>query len=301
MAITAVNEIHDGRDYDSDTSPNTRLTKVWRIQAESGDSPIDLINDASLPAQKGDEHPDYARALVQRIELRQADPDDFDWVWLFRAEYATAIPGPPGGNEENENPLVDPISVEWGHELINYPLEFALDPTDRTTVIPVINSASQEFDPATVVPFSTRLLTIGKNLSAFDQTYFDSTFVNRVNSATFYGYPAGEVWCESIDATLQYRGTTPYWRATYRFKISPFDTGWRIDLLDQGTYQLKDDKYQRINDENGDPVVEPVLLDGNGRALHEVNPTRPLPRSDAVYLGFWPYYEANFSTLGVGG
>lgn len=301
MAIQQVNEIHQDRDYDSDTSPNTRLTRVWRIIGESGDEPLDIINDASLPAAKGDPHPSESRALVQRIELRQEDPDDFNWVYLFRAEYATAIVGPPGGEEENENPLLDPISVQWGHELVSYPLEAALDPVDRTTVIPVVNSANQEFDPAVVVPYSVRVLTIEKNLSSFNPTFFDFNYVNRVNSNTFYGYGADEVWLESVDANLQYRGTTPYWRARYTFKVSPFEWGWRTDVLDQGTYQLKDDKYQRATDENGDPVVEPILLDGNGRSLHEVNAVRPLPRSASTYLQFWPYYQANFSALNVGG
>lgn len=301
MAIQSVNEIHQDRDYDSDTSPNTRLTRVWRIIGEHGDEPLDIINDASLPAAKGDPHPSESRALVQRIELRQEDPDDFNWVYLFRAEYATAIAGPPGGEEENENPLLDAISIDWGYEIINVPLDEAFDSADRTSVVPVINSANQEFDPAAVTPYSVRVLTIEKNLSTFDARYFDEQFVNRVNSQTFYGYPPDQVFLEGISATLQYRGVTPYWRARYTFKMSPFDRGWRLDLLDHGTYQLKNNKYVRGTDEEGEPLVEPMALDGNGRLLHEVNAVRPLPRSAYVYIQYWPFLQANFSALNVGG
>jgi len=300
LAIQTVNEIHDGRDYDSDTSPNTRLTRQWRIIAESGDDPVDVINDASLPAQKGDAHPSEPRALVQRIELRQEDPDDFDWVWLYRAEYSTAIAGPPGGEEENENPLVDQIAIEWSYEARYAPLNVALDPTDRTTRIPVANSAGQEFDPSVNTLRMVRTLTIQKNLNSFDQNYFDYGFVERVNSATFYGYQPGEVLLEGVAASLQYRGLTPYWRATFRFLISPTNEGWVVSLQDTGVYQYIDDELERITDKKGNDVVLPVPLDGNGRALHEVLGRKPT-REEIVYLDFWPYYEANFSTLGLGG
>jgi|GEM_PF-3244748 len=300
MAIQQVNEIHPDRDYESDTSPNTQLTRQWRIIAEHGDEPLDIINDASLPAAKGDPHPSESRALVQRIELRQEDPDDFDWVYLFRAEYATALAGPPGGEEENENPLLDPISIEWGFETIFLPLETAYDSVDRTSVVPVVTSAGQEFDPAAVSQFNTRVLTIGKNLSAFDPGFFDSGFVGRVNSSTFYGYGPGEVLLDGVAATRQYRGVIPYWRATYRFKISIFERGWRVDLLDQGTYHVKDGEYQQILDPKGNPLVEPAPLDGEGLFLHD-SLGRMWTRDDYVYRSFWPYLEANFSTLGVGG
>lgn len=62
-------------------------------------------------------------------------------------------------------------------------------------------------------------------------------------------------------------------------------------ILDQGLYEKDENGNRKRIRINGEPITEPVLLDGNGKVL--ANP-RP---ENAVFLPFKAYKELPFSGI----
>ena len=297
MAQQSINELHRGRRVSKDSSPNTRLTRVFRVVMEQGDSPWDTLESAGVPA-RGDAHPDVSSALCQEVACEQEDGGDFEWVFIVTATYATLTPGGTPTEDSDQDPTSVPIVIEWGEELITGPMEFGYgfyDGEDRQDKFPVVNSAWDKFDPPPLRDVTYRVLTVTKNQSAFNVSAIDA-YKNHVNDRPFYGFDEELVLFTSATAQSQYTGTTFYWQVRYQFKIRPDQ--WITSLLDNGVYGYNaSNEKVRLQDDSGNDVVEPIPLDGNGQKL-ALDRTAP-DGNDFVYMDWYTYPSKDLNGLGV--
>lgn len=162
----------------------------------------------------------------------------------------------------------------------------------------VTNSAGFKFDPPAMGTRHNATLSFQKALQTFDTT-IPGSWVDKVNSDTFYGYAAGYVMCAGIPWQLAYWTSptgvaTPYYNVTFNFEIkNSQEHSWQPIIADQGFYQLNagGTAVKPILDPLfGQPVTQPWPLDGSGHA-------QPGPTFSYIGKNFNTYYTGTFATL----
>lgn len=161
----------------------------------------------------------------------------------------------------------------------------------------VLNSAGQYFDPPIQADDSRPVITMIRNEPDFPYLTM-LNYHDRVNNATWNGIPAQCVKIFNISAQekIEHIGDEgseiefKYWEVTYEFHVN-YD-GWRKQILDQGRYELNSGgtALVAIEDSEGRPVNDPVLLDGAGNGR---------PEGPPVYLTYQVYYEVSFAPLSL--
>lgn len=300
MALVELQELNDGTRVSKDTSPNTRLVRRWRAVMESGDSKVTALSAAGVPGL-GDAHPENSLARCQTVDSEPFQSgEDFNWVFLITAEYVTLTTGGPPSDSGEENPLLQPISVEWGEEIIALPMHEAYTfgtPEDRNQLEPVLNSAYQRFDPPPQRDKSILTLKIDIAQATYDATGLAANYKNRVNSALWYGFAEETVLLASSTARTEYFGETQFWRVTYVFKIDP--DGWVTSVFDEGTYGFDDGGTYGKLQVNGEDVTGPIPLDGQGHSLFDSIGTINIQPQQFRYRNWFTFPRADFNDLNL--
>ena len=167
--------------------------------------------------------------------------------------------------------------------------------------VPITNSVFTAFDPPPEIAYNQYRITCGMNVLRYPQWLITS--VNSVNKdiAAFRG-PGLRM--DAAPYTARYMGITVgerisngkiFTRLELEFLIDPL-FGWRLDILDRGycvKSNLREDisegaiKKNNVLDEKGNPISEPILLDGKGTMLD-------MEYFQAAYLRYAIYPEINF-------
>jgi hypothetical protein len=186
----------------------------------------------------------------------------------------------------------------------------------------VLNSASVPFDPPLEREHSILILSFKVNVSGIPWFFGDDAFrwENRVNSQPFnvqasnYFMPVpyisddygGAARVASVRPVRKRQGGIIYWEVTTEMEID-FIWGWRQHVVDRGMQrracagdpdgeggtisqtdiQAGDAAHAPIIGQDGHPLTEPVLLDGNGQPLDVCN-------EEPVYLTYRTYDEFRF-------
>ena len=181
----------------------------------------------------------------------------------------------------------------------------------------VVNSVMVPFDPPLESDYFRTSINISVNFQDFNQDQF-KTFVNTVNAAQItvnrVGFQltlapfTGKI--TNINGTRRSRNGKIFWQGDLELQVDDVFT-WRVDVLDRGyvgracdgdpngeggnwddyTDPPKDGRaqVQVIRDRNGDPITEPVRLDGKGQ---------PLKCNDAdIFIRYSVYPELNWLPL----
>lgn len=180
--------------------------------------------------------------------------------------------------------------------------------------IPLTNSAWQQYDPPPDADYSRLGVTITRNHFRFPTVLMGKyqDVVNRdnfiININGFYlKVPKFAAKMQSISGAREFADESPFWSVRYEFHLDLY-RGWRVDLLDRGYVETKEDTETSELDNNGDnyptathkqlqvviddkgmPMSEPVLLDGEGKKLS--------PDGTPVYIRYAIYQERPFSPL----
>lgn len=130
---------------------------------------------------------------------------------------------------------------------------------------PITSSAGEPLVPPPTTPIVIPIL----NLTRFETTFTPDTiltYTNQLNTTTFWGAAAGKVLCAGITAQPHIFEDEELWKVTYVFKFKLDDHGWKLRLLDQGTYYWTGTVGSSTQKNFGDNALEPVLgnLDGSG-------------------------------------
>jgi hypothetical protein len=156
----------------------------------------------------------------------------------------------------------------------------------------ITNSAGAPFVPPLEVSVYHPLLTITNFKSIGSETYDNTvTYTGKVNLGAWWGRDAGTALCKKYSLQTQYEHGAWYWAKTVVIEIKA--AGWNpIRLLDCGTYERHSNHQELwsvIRDAEGQPVTEPVPLNGNGRKLNF---------GDApVYREFTAYEKTSFANI----
>jgi hypothetical protein len=126
-------------------------------------------------------------------------------------------------------------------------------------------------------------------------------YLNACNDDEYLGCEPYTLRCTGISA--EYDQAKQAWRVSVEFTHNP--DGWEIVYYDAGFNEIVDGKRRAILDDRGNPVNQPVPLDGEGKALapaagtlvSDTTDKQYFKAGDAVTLKARPYKEENFRNL----
>jgi hypothetical protein len=152
----------------------------------------------------------------------------------------------------------------------------------------------ETFDPPLTEDFEDLVLRISRNEPAFN--YIQAAqYKGAVNQDVFHGFDAGTVKCVVYEGKLARAAGLAYWQVNYEFHVRP--DGWARRVLDSG-YRIRTGTasdgtptFEILKDDDGNPLSQPVLLDGNGARLAEW--------SNPVYLTYNTKAIKPFSVFGL--
>lgn len=194
-----------------------------------------------------------------------------------------------------DNPLGRLPIVTWRRQTVT-------EPIDRDAGgDPLTNSADEPFDPAVTEEFYDRILRVEINQANFNAEAVEP-YVGAINNASWTPSSVGRSFdaytarCLSIDGDPQRVGTIDFYRVIYEFAIRDDgilvgDTklGWRRRFQDIGFREKIGGEYRTIVDSEGNPLTQPVPLDGNGQRLS--------PSADPVWRVFTTKKLKDFGDL----
>lgn len=235
----------------------------------------------------------YARLKSKQAALDQ-QLNDGGAVWTVTLTYDTLPFGQgegglePGGAPNQAD--VQPDFRPWQISLSTIKTTKLLT-EDVNTGAKVVNSVGIPFDPVPEVPDYHPVITITAYKSIFADSYANMlNYVNKVNSAVWYGFPAGVLLCTDYNLQSQYEQNQWWWQKTVTLEVKA--EGWNpLEILNASTvWQESGSKpLQPILDASGNPVTQPVPISLAGVPLNA--------EDDLVFLEFDAYEEVNFVNL----
>jgi hypothetical protein len=174
----------------------------------------------------------------------------------------------------------------WTPETIDEPLLY--DAQDNSSIS---NSAFEPMTPVTR-PIAVPVL----NISRYEQVFSPTTILaysNMVNSQTFWGATAGQVLCAGISAAQEILDDWRIWKVAYTFRFKVDTYGWKLRLLDQGTYYWSGTVGSSQKVPFGDKAMQQIVgnLDGAGGKNSTTTP---------AFIEFSRYAAVDFNALQLG-
>jgi len=298
-------EIHETseRNISATRDPATNKTSITVSRTFNlvSESPSDVItagqalNDFGVSTGTG--HPQNPFYICDNIDVSQESPIFFT---------ATAQYNSPS-TEAGEDPVLDPPDI-------SYTTISTTEPTDSdVSGNPIMTAAGETFEGVTM-KISDLGIAIKKNYAIFDPQLFWS-YINKVNSDSFLGFPPGTCIVDDISATLKANDETQYWEVSVRIIVRfPFartdDQAWDIRLRHAG-YRCLDYEYDKdtgepaLDDEGNEIIVPMRCVDGN-----QEDATQPMPLDEfgfqqdeledpPVFVFFRLYGRVAFATMNL--
>jgi hypothetical protein len=216
MSITSTTEI-GRRAATTDQNNQRTYTKVYRVESDIQNESEAAVRD-SVPWFLGQVHDTDPTAFALSASASQESDDNHSW--RVTVEFGSWPEG-------STNPLLQPSLESWGVQQSTVAIE-----RDRDGKA-IVNSAEIPYlDPVEVI-VGLPVLTITKNQPASFNPAFGYTFIEKTNSNSFKGAPAGTVKVLSISSDEQ---TDPvigqYWVVRYQFLFK--FKGFKLRILDAG-------------------------------------------------------------------
>jgi hypothetical protein len=252
-------------------------TYVVIMQTEAAREP-DVAATPGVPFI-GSASPININARCVSRDITEIGPCTWEVTCTFSTNYRT--------EPSDEFPWERLPSWLWGTESVEEPL--LCDAQDDTKGI--LNSAREPLIPPTS-PIAVPVLTI----SRYESTFTPNTilaYVNKVNSASFWGAAANQAFMAGINATQEILDGWRVWKATYTIKFKIDSRGWRMRLLDQGTYYWTGTVGSSEKKPFGDRAFQQVVgnLNGSGGQNTTASPS---------FVTYNRYDDADFNQLQLG-
>jgi len=230
-------------------------------------------------------HPYHRWMTVQAKHVETISPILYKVTVTYKAETKSKI----GRDDTPVSPLAMPPEENWYFATTNEPIDRDIEGN------PLTNSAGESFDPPLTREFHDLVGRIIKNQVAYNPV-MAYEYIGSINSDSFRGFPPETVLCRVFTGDEVYTPYMKYYRVTYEFQVR-FD-GWKRRVLDQGFREYVGTGtdgaplYKQFTDNEGNPLTEPTLLNGNGKKLDD--------GASAVFLEFDVRRKLPFSKLGLG-
>jgi hypothetical protein len=275
MAIVAVNEIFEERTARWSATEGRQYTRVFRVLSNSiYDGPNTAIQAVGI--NRGDPY-----SVVSLIE---SDPNSYctnisavqeegdQLGYLVTVEYTWYNPNYAGGGP-SQNPLLIPIDVTWSFRAQEKVAEYDINGN------PILNTASDPFDPPLVKDDPRPQLTVVRNEAVYNlsQAYSYRNAINSDSFATFDPTMARVIQIGSKSAWHQDCGW--YWVVTYEFEFAPPSGpgdpgGYNPLVLNQGMRKISQSTNLPVPIVlNGVPVSKPMRLTKQGYLCKPSDPT----------------------------
>ena len=217
------------------------------------------------------------------VRRRRSDPGNGAFHVIIIIDYVS-----------NDDPVNQDPVYEWTHAVSSEPIDSAIDLNTLERTLPIVNSSSEAYDPPISNDVYDQVLRVTRNQDSFD-VIFASNFIGSVNNDWFFDSPPGTVKMKVFDGTQARSVDTIYWQITMEFEFRV--DSWDRRVRDEGFRTIDTSKtgeletYEILKDKDGNPLSQPVLLDGSGQqlAVGEV----------PVFNSFRVDPRRNFSVLGV--
>jgi hypothetical protein len=229
----------------------TDVTRVFNLTPNfSGATTLDALAAAGIPLRNSP-HPQTAILRARRFNASQIGPQYFQVTVGYEA--LTSDP-----NDPSQNPLAQPAVKSFS----SVTQEVEIDEDRDGNPIVTING-----EPLVGVtrPFTDLVITVSRNLPSFDPVSI-STYMNKINSTTWYGLPAGTVRIMDIQAQNQFSEDFEFWAVTISFQVrrgygQVIDAeAWDHRCAHQGyIVKVGGNKIHALTTDNL-PVAQPVMI-----------------------------------------
>lgn len=308
MAIIRVKERYDGSESEAQKGER-KYRREYLVETDSNKHTARDIRLAPGIPRLGDLHNEDSSSRVTRVGTPQ-HASGSDNTWYVPVEY------------ESIEVTITGTPIEEGREIINPETvlpRLQISTVDRTELLvkdingkAVANSAGMRASTVPEVERSYREFSINGRVP-FEAFTLDMTtkYSDKLNNKDFLGFAVDTVKIKNVQGQTedsefeQPDGTTvvrTVWVVTI---LGHVKESWLVRVLDEGTYKNPGaypyvgggeptvfggyDQLEPILDANGDPVREPVLLDGSGNPL--------AAGGEPVFLEYVGYAKEDFDEL----
>lgn len=289
MAVVSVSAKLGSRSTSIDRSYQRKYAQDYIVETDDPLTGAIAVRAAAGVPQLGDYFVDSDGAYdhgayVEAIEATEESTENGGYQWLVRVTF-----GPYDTSTFGSDPMLWPLRVSFGGEPVDKVIWF-----DKTGA-PIRNSATDPFGEPIVIDDSRSTFVATRNelVSAFDMTLANE-MSDVINDAAWNGFAAGTVKCGIITTSdEQYDPTNNVYYYTVKYPFSVKRDGWVKDVLDAGFAELDGGSPPKPKPilNNGQPLSEPVPLDGSGHRLA----TTGTP----VTLSFDVYDEADYAIFNM--
>jgi hypothetical protein len=269
-------------------SGSSGVQRYFTLQASAiGITTVQALATAGLPLMN-DPHPQNPSLRVRNRDVSQDGPISFSATISYEAQ----VNDP---NDPAQNPLSRPAVIRFGAVT----QEVEIDEDVNGDPIQTING-----EPIVGVtrPFTDLVITVQRNLPTFNPASI-SNYMNKINSATWYGLPAGTVRITDISAGNVFSEDFEYWDVSISFQVrrgfgSVTDAkAWWHRTAHQGylVYDALLGELVHAKDGEGVTVAQPVMIDKDaGAGLGE-----QLAAGVGEYIDFQVLEEIDFNGLNL--
>lgn len=268
MVASVIGEVTSARESTDREGENGRLIREYRrtflVATTSQNDDARVVKNAVgipkryFPYVSSVTTDNNAKCISINARQRGGNP----YAWEVECLWTTQ-PGRQIGNQPEEesppSPLEEPPDIEFGDETRTVPATRVYDGSTLETNVFVLASNGEPYDPPPEIEDGLSTLVISRNEESYNPS-IASTYRKTTNAETFWGFSAGQVFCRSITARLQWSNGVGFWRVTYTFLIDP--RGHNARPLNQGTYYLDSGDRKTFLDNDGNRYVG--LLNSSG-------------------------------------
>ncbi len=204
--------------------------------------------------------------------------------WKSVIEFTREQSSSNGGNEPAENPLLEPVGIDWDYEDRQVAVERDVNGNR------ICNSAKDRYDEIIYADDFRRTLIVTRNEATFPKALADA-LSNRLNASVWNGYAAKTVKLKPIRARRAFHQAIGlYYQVIYEFHFAPIGSDWRRYVLDAGLNEVVSGVKRRMTIDNK-PTTSSLALDGSGVKLGLA--------ATPVFTGWELIPTANFGLLNL--
>jgi hypothetical protein len=259
------------------------------VAPDVGYTTVQALSAAGLPLMN-DPHPQNSSLRVRNRDVSQDGPISFSATISYEAQ----VNDP---NDPSQNPLLRPAVIRFSSVTQEVEIDEDVngDPIETVNGEPIVGVTR---------PFTDLVVTVQRNLPTFNPLSI-STYMNKINSATWYGLPAGTVRITDIQAGNVFSEDFEYWDVSISFQVrrgfgSVTDakawwhrTAHQGYIIDDGAGARAIAKADAADDftANGETVAQPVMLD--------LTTGERLAAGTGAYIEFQVLEEIDFNGLNL--
>lgn len=240
---------------------------------------------------------------VAAMRLRLRSNEDSPYLYDLEAEYSSDANdgGGGGGGGPDTDPFDEPPEFEYTWASYKRVIDSVFNETigspglgndQRVRAVGAINSAKEPFDPQPEIDDDRLVLTFARNERVFNVRKA-MAYANTTNADPISGADAGQLLLKPIRASIKVKNGIWYWRMRYEIHFR-FE-GWKLRLLDHGSYYWKggfgagNPVKKKFKDQDG--AFTTGFLDETGDEL--------LHTASIRWLEFEQYRKMNFAPLNL--